>query len=170
VPLPHFPVDLSSHSHCYKLSRSKVAGRGCHSCLLRPACLFTVPWGIALTPLFGTQGTCPLCYRSFCCCCCLFRFFSLFSLGVDWSVQGATLIWPRVVCGNTVCSLAHLVVCFSLLVRSWCLAVWESSWFLHSSWSEGAMHGLGVWRCQSFALLGGSSWKVHLQHLSKIVL
>jgi hypothetical protein len=23
------------------------------------------------------------------------------------------LIWPRVVCGSTMCHLAHLVVCFS---------------------------------------------------------
>jgi hypothetical protein len=28
VPFPHFPVELSPHSHCYKLSRSKVSGWG----------------------------------------------------------------------------------------------------------------------------------------------
>jgi hypothetical protein len=40
-------------------------------------------------------------------------FFSLFSLGGGQSVQGAMLIWPRVVCGSTMCCLAHLMVCFS---------------------------------------------------------
>jgi hypothetical protein len=40
-------------------------------------------------------------------------FFSLFFLGGGRSVQRAMLIWPRVVCGSTVCRLAHLLVCFS---------------------------------------------------------
>jgi hypothetical protein len=35
----------------------------------------------------------------------------LFSLGGGRSVQGAMLIWPRVVCGGTTYRLAHLVVC-----------------------------------------------------------
>jgi hypothetical protein len=44
-------------------------------------------------------------------CCLLFSwFFSLFSLSWGWSVQGAMLIWPRIVCGRTTCHLAHLVV------------------------------------------------------------
>jgi hypothetical protein len=37
--------------------------------------------------------------------------FFLFSLGGGQSVQGAMLIWPRIVCGSTACRLAHLVVC-----------------------------------------------------------
>jgi hypothetical protein len=38
---------------------------------------------------------------------------------------------------------------------SWHLvAAWEPSWFLHLTLSGDAMHGLGVWRGQSFA----SSW------------
>jgi hypothetical protein len=40
-------------------------------------------------------------------------FFGLFSLGGGQTVQGAMLIWPRVVCGSTMCHLAHLVVCVS---------------------------------------------------------
>jgi hypothetical protein len=36
---------------------------------------------------------------------------SLFSLGGGWSVQGAMLIWPRVVSGSTAYCLAHFVVC-----------------------------------------------------------
>jgi hypothetical protein len=43
----------------------------------------------------------------FCIYCLLFCFFSL---GGGWSVQGAMLIWPRVVCGRTTYCLAHLVV------------------------------------------------------------
>jgi hypothetical protein len=37
-------------------------------------------------------------------------FFSLFSLVAGQSVQGDMLISPRIVCGSTVCHLAHLVV------------------------------------------------------------
>jgi hypothetical protein len=47
------------------------------SCLLWLACLFTVPWGIAPPPFFGTQGTPPSLLCVF--CCCLFSlFFSFF--------------------------------------------------------------------------------------------
>jgi hypothetical protein len=37
--------------------------------------------------------------------------FFLFSLGRGRSVQGAMLIWARVVCWSAACHLAHLVVC-----------------------------------------------------------
>jgi hypothetical protein len=40
-----------------------------------------------------------------------FFFFFLFTLDGGWSVQGAMLIWPRVVYGSTAYRLAHLVVC-----------------------------------------------------------
>jgi hypothetical protein len=43
------------------------------------------------------------------CSYCLLLSFSFFP-GGGWSVQGAVLIWPRVVCGSTVYHLAHLVV------------------------------------------------------------
>jgi hypothetical protein len=73
----------------------------------------------------------PLCYLSFCCFCCLLfsLFFSLFSLGGGHSVQGAVLIWPRVVCGSTTCCIAHLVVCVSRAGRSWRLVVREPPGF-----------------------------------------
>jgi hypothetical protein len=103
---------------------------------------------------FSAQGALPslLCvffvvYYSVC-------FLSLFSLGVGWSVQGAVLIWPRVVCGSNACCLAHLVVCISQAGRKWCLVAREPSWFLCLIWSGDAMHGLGVWSSWSFA----SSW------------
>jgi hypothetical protein len=88
----------------------------CWACAATPAfsglaCLFTILWVISPPPLFGAQGTPPslLCVF-FCCYCLLFSFFLFFSLGGGWSVQGAMLIWPRIVCGSTECRLAHLVV------------------------------------------------------------
>jgi hypothetical protein len=36
--------------------------------------------------------------------------FLFFSLGEGWSVQGAMLTWPRVVCRSTAYHLSHLVV------------------------------------------------------------
>jgi hypothetical protein len=50
-----------------------------------------------------------LCYVSFL-LLLLTTQFLFFSLGVGQSVQGAMLIWPRVVCGSTMYRLAHLVV------------------------------------------------------------
>jgi hypothetical protein len=83
-----------------------------------------------------------------------YSFFSRFSLGGCRSVQGAMLIWPRVVCRIAACHLAHLVVCFTPASRSWQLAARELSWLLGLMWSGDAMRGLEVWRCWDFA----SSW------------
>jgi hypothetical protein len=103
------PVEFSSHCRFYKFSCSWFLGGALHSCLLWPACLFTVPWGIAPLPLFGTHGTLPsLLYVFF---VVVYYSVSLFSLGWGRSVQGAMLIWPRVVCGSIMCRFAHLVVC-----------------------------------------------------------
>jgi hypothetical protein len=52
------------------------------------------------------------------------------------------------------------VICFSQANRSWHLVAREPSWFLHLTWSGDAMHGLGVWRCRSFASSCGFSCKV----------
>jgi hypothetical protein len=67
--------------------------------------------GLSLPPL-QCLG-CPALFATclFFCYCLLFRFFFLFSLGRGQFVQGAMLIWPRVVWGSTTCRLAHLVVC-----------------------------------------------------------
>jgi hypothetical protein len=85
-------------------------------------------------------------------CHCLFSFFSLFSLGGDWSVQGVMLIWPRVICGSTMCRLAHLVVGLPKRSGSWRLAAREPSWFLHLTLSGDAMCMLGVWEESKFCL------------------
>jgi hypothetical protein len=60
-------------------------------------------------PLFSAQGTPPSLLHVF---IVVIAYYSVshFSLGGDRSVQGAMLIWPRVVCGSTVYHLAHLVV------------------------------------------------------------
>jgi hypothetical protein len=64
--------------------------------------------GLPLSP-FGTQGTPPFLLHVF--FVVVYYSVSLLSLGGGWSVQGAVLIWPRIVCGSTVCCLAYLVVC-----------------------------------------------------------
>jgi hypothetical protein len=68
---------------------------------------------------------------------------SLFSLGGGQSVQGAMLIWPRVVCGSTAYCLAHLVVC-----------VFQAIWAPASGGSPGALlvSTFNVkWRCSAQA-------------------
>jgi hypothetical protein len=61
-------------------------------------------------PLFSAQGAPPSLLHVFFVVIAYYSGF-LFSLGGGWSFQGAMLIWPRVVCGATMCCLAHLVVC-----------------------------------------------------------
>jgi hypothetical protein len=67
-------------------------------------------WGIFLSPVFGAQGTLPSLLRVFFVIIAYYS-VSLFSLGGGRCVQGAMLIWPKIVCGNTAYRLAHLVVC-----------------------------------------------------------
>jgi hypothetical protein len=69
--------------------------------------------GLPLLPLRHSWHPTLFSMCLFYCCYYSVCFFLFFSLGGGWSVQGAMLIWPRVVCGSTTCSLAHLVVCFS---------------------------------------------------------
>jgi hypothetical protein len=158
VPLPPSPVKFSSHSHFYKLSSSKVAGR-------------VPPLLPSLAGLFiySSMRDCPSPLQCsghptlFATCLLLllllfivqFFFFSFFP---GQSVQGAMLILPRVVCGSTVCCLAHLVVCVSLAIRSWRLVAQDPSWFLHLMWSVDAMYGLGVWRSRRSRSFASSQW------------
>jgi hypothetical protein len=106
VGLSPSPVEFSSHYHFYKLSRSWLLGVCRHSCLLQPACCggFPFPTSSAL------RVPHPLCYVSFLLLLLIIQGFFLFSLGGGRSVQGAMLIWPRFVCGSTMCHLAPLVV------------------------------------------------------------
>jgi hypothetical protein len=111
VGLPPSPVEFSSHCCFYKLSRSWLLGVCRCSCLLWLACLFTVLGGISPPLLFGAQGIPPSLLHVFFVVIVYYSVFFLFSLGWGRSVQGAMLIWPRVVCGRTTCHLAHPVVC-----------------------------------------------------------
>jgi hypothetical protein len=63
------------------------------------------------SPLFSAQGAPPSLLRVF---IVLIAYYSvsLFSAGGGWSIQGAMLVWPRIVCGSTVYRLAHLVRVF----------------------------------------------------------
>jgi hypothetical protein len=73
------------------------------------------------SPPFGTQGTPP---SLLCVFIVVIAYYSvsLFSPGGGRSVQGAMLIWPRVVCGSTTYHLAHLVHIFPshLGTGIWC--------------------------------------------------
>jgi hypothetical protein len=59
---------------------------------------------------------------------------SLFSPGGGWSVQGAMLIWPRVVCGSTAVLLSSLCgLCLPKPSGHGHLAVARGPfWFFHS--------------------------------------
>jgi hypothetical protein len=116
-------------------------------------------WEISLpSPPSALRAPCPLCYVSFLLLLLIIQVFFLFSLGGGWSVQGAMLIWPRVVCRSTVCHLAHLVVRIfpsHLGMGTWQWVAQGPSWFLHLTWSGDAMSRLEVWWGQSFA---SSQW------------
>jgi hypothetical protein len=86
VGLPPSPVEFSSLCHFYKLSRSWLLGVCCRSCLLQLACE-----GFPIPPLLCSGRPALFAMCLFCCYSLLFSFFSLFSLGGGWSVQG--LCW-----------------------------------------------------------------------------
>jgi hypothetical protein len=95
--------------HFYQLSRSWLLGVCCRSCLLQQGLFIYSSLRDSLPPLFGAQGAPPslLCVFFVVIACYSVSFFSL---GGGQSVQGAMLIWPRVVCGSTLYCLAQLVV------------------------------------------------------------
>jgi hypothetical protein len=105
-----------------------VAGHapGSHQRLSGPPGLFIYSsWKDSLPPIFGAQCTPPSFLRAFI-VLIAYDSVSLFSPGEGRSVQGAMLIWPRLVCGSTTYRLAHLVCIFQaghLVAQgpSWCL-------------------------------------------------
>jgi hypothetical protein len=109
--MPHF-------SCCYKPSHlhSKCTGGGGATPTFSGWLVYLQFHEGVLSPTLWSSG-CPTLFAK----CLFFQllvyysvwFFSLFFPGWGWSVQGAMLIWPRVVWGSTACRLAHLVVCFS---------------------------------------------------------
>jgi hypothetical protein len=172
---PHSPVEFSSLCYSHKLSCSWLLGAccrsRCHSHPLQPglACLFTVLGGIPL-PHFSVQGA-PHSLQHVFIVLIAYYSVSLFFLFGGRSVQGAMLIWPRVVCGSTAYCLAHLVHVFPshLGSRIW---RWPGGPPDFSIQGEVEMLCAG-WRCggvKVLPLLGGLACKVCVQHLSKISL
>jgi hypothetical protein len=101
--LPPSPVEFSSFRHFYKLSHSWFLGVCCRSCLLQPTCEgFTLPSSLVLRA--------PSLLHVFVVVVIAYYSVSLFFPCGGQSVQGAMLIWPRVVCGSTAYCLAHFVL------------------------------------------------------------
>jgi hypothetical protein len=103
VGLPPSPVEFSSFHHSHKLSHSWLLGTHPHFCrsLSGLSGLFIYSSGKdSLPPIFSAQGTPPSFPRVF---IVLIAYYSvsLFSPGGGQSVQGAMLLWPRLVCGST---------------------------------------------------------------------
>jgi hypothetical protein len=132
--------------------------------------LFTVPWGIAPSPLFGAQGTWPSLL-------CVF-FVVVFVYSV-WFFS--SFFWVGLVCPGGYADLAQGCLweycmplsspgglCLPKQSGSWCLVAREPSWFPHLPWSGDVMCGLGVCK-RVLPLLSGFSCKMYLQCLSKIL-
>jgi hypothetical protein len=84
------------------------------------------------------------------CSYCLLVSFSFFCLGGGQSVQGVMLLWPRLVCGNTVVLLSSPCPHLPKPSGSGWLVAWGPSLFLHLMWSRDSLHQLEVWTGQSF--------------------
>jgi hypothetical protein len=102
VGLPPSPVEFSSLHHSHKLSCSWLLGAHpySHRSLSGQARLVYLQLQEGFSsPFFGAQCTLPSLQHVF---IVLIAYYSvsLFSQGRGQSVQGAMLIWPRVVCGN----------------------------------------------------------------------
>jgi hypothetical protein len=123
---PPPPLEFSFHRHFYKLSSSWLLGMCHHSCLLQPACCkgFPLPDSLVLNSLLHVFFVVIAFYSVF---------FSFFPWVGGWSVQGAMLIWSRIVCGSTTCRLAHPCGLHLPKLSGCCrlAATWEPCWFLH---------------------------------------
>jgi hypothetical protein len=106
------PVEFSSLRHSHRLSHSWLLGASPHSCPL---------WCSVRPTLFPT---CLYCFY------CLLLSFSFFPPGGGRSVQGAILIWPRVVCGSTTVLLSSPCLCLPKPSGHGRLAALGPSWFL----------------------------------------
>jgi hypothetical protein len=114
VGLPPSPVEFSSLRHSHKLSHSwllGVAPTPVGASPVRPGLFIYSSGKDSPSLLFSIQCAPSSLQRVF---IVLIAYYSvsLFSLGWSWSVQGAMLFLPRVVCGSTTYRLAHLVRVF----------------------------------------------------------
>jgi hypothetical protein len=145
VGLPPSLVEFSFHHYFYKLSCSWLLGvhpRSCRSLPGQTWLVYLQSWeGFPSPPLRCSVHPTLFAYYS----------VSLFSLGGGRYLQGAMLIWPRVVCGSAMYHLAHLMVHVCVQVTGGP----GPSWFLHLTWRGDSLRRLEVWRGQSFA---SSQW------------
>jgi hypothetical protein len=101
-------VEFSSLSHSHQLSHSWLLGvRPCFPrSLSSPPVLFIYsPGKDSLPPIFSAQCAPPSFPRVFF-VLIVYYSVSLFSPGGGRSVQGAMLLWPRLVCGSTMVPLS----------------------------------------------------------------
>jgi hypothetical protein len=105
-PFPPFQWSFPHDSCCYKLSPLQ----GCWAGAAPPDYFM---WRVPFPYEQELRAPCPLCYVFFS-AACLFSVCFFFSFFPSWdqSGQGAVLMCSRVVHGNIICHLAHLVVCF----------------------------------------------------------
>jgi hypothetical protein len=157
VGLPSSLVEFSSLRHSHKLSHSWLLGAGPCSCqrLSGQAGLFIYsPRKDSLPPIFRAQGA-PSSFPGVFIILIAYYSVSLFSLDGGQSVQGAMLLWPRLVCGSTTVPQSSPGPHLPKPSGSWWLAAWGPSWFLHLMWSGDSLHQLEVWRGQNYA---SSQW------------
>jgi hypothetical protein len=112
VALPHSPVQLFTWMPLLQAFLSTGILGEVVPLLPSPACLFIYSSPDGLPPPLSALFA--ICLFFFSCLFIIqFGFFLFFIFPLVWGqyVQGAMLIWPRVVCGSTTCCLAHLVVC-----------------------------------------------------------
>jgi hypothetical protein len=105
---------------------------GCWACAATPAFSSWLVVRDCPSPTLQCSG-CPALFAMclFCCYCLLFSGYFLFSLLGGLSVQGAMLIWPRVVCESTMYHFSSPCgPCLPKPSRHYCLVAWEPSWFL----------------------------------------
>jgi hypothetical protein len=132
VGLPPSPVEFSSLRHSHKLSRSWLLGvlPRSHRSLSSQAWLVYLQFqeGFPSPPL--RRSVHPTSLQCVFIVLIAYYSVSLFSPGGGWSVQGAMLLWPRVICGSTAVLLSS--PCPHLHKPSGCghLAAWGPSWFL----------------------------------------
>jgi hypothetical protein len=108
---PPSPVEFSSHRHFYKLSRFCLLG-GATTPVLSSGLFIYSSMKYYPSPTLVLRAPCPLCYVSFFLLLLfIIQFFFSFFPGWGSVWPGAMLIWPWVICGSTMCHLAHLVVC-----------------------------------------------------------
>jgi hypothetical protein len=167
VGLPSSPVEFSSLHHSHKLSHSWLLGarhRSHQSLSSLPGLFIYSPGKDSLPPIFSVQGAPP----SFLCVfIVLITYYSvsLFSPGGGQSVQGAMLLWPRLVCGSTMVPWSSPGPCPPKPSGRGRLVALGPSWFLCLMWSGDILLWLEVWRGQSYA---SSQWlclQMCLQHL-----